>query len=221
MQSMFANAFFFNQPIGNWNTGRVVSMNSMFDSAVYFNQPIGNWNTSQVTDMNSMFDSAGSFNQPIGDWDTSQVTDMNSMFHSAGSFNQPIGDWDTSQVTDMRGMFQGASSFNQPIGDWDTSQVVTSYSFSEMFKDATAWLCSHTHNTSDPMHFQRYYDGPPSFWFESAAGIGAVCLSPPPPTTLPCVYVAAPPLTARSTGTARSSVALSLYTTVIIIYFHA
>ncbi len=42
MFRMFAHAFAFNQPIGNWNTANVENIQYMFYNA---NQPIGTWNT--------------------------------------------------------------------------------------------------------------------------------------------------------------------------------
>ena len=45
----------FNQPIGNWNTGKVTNMQNMFTYATAFNQDIGNWNTGKVTDMSTCF----------------------------------------------------------------------------------------------------------------------------------------------------------------------
>ena len=51
-------------------------MSFIFHVARDFNQPIGNWDTSKVTTMNSMFRRAVNFNQPIGNWDTSKVTNM-------------------------------------------------------------------------------------------------------------------------------------------------
>jgi len=53
---MFYSAAAFNQPIGNWNTGKVTRMDQMFYGAAAFNQPIGNWSTEQVTRMDQMFD---------------------------------------------------------------------------------------------------------------------------------------------------------------------
>ena len=156
-----SNAEAFNQPIGNWNVGKVVSMHAMFDNAyASFNQDINSWDVSNVTDMREMFSSsktlafnqpldkwdlnsvtnmvgmfchASVFNQDISNWDVSNVTNMDQMFCNASAFNQPIGNWDVSSVTDMCHMFEDANSFNQPIGNWDVSKVTT---MEDMFKGA-------------------------------------------------------------------------------------
>lgn len=136
MAHMFTGAEAFNQPIGNWNTGNVTNMATMFNDAFAFNQDISNWNTENVTDMNAMFLNAKAFNQPIGNWNTSKVTNMSNMFSDAISFNQPIGNWNTSSVTDMSLMFLRNSAFNQPIGNWNTSNVTT---MNNMFSLATSF----------------------------------------------------------------------------------
>ncbi len=53
MSAMFSEAKQFNQPIENWNTGRVINMNAMFSNATSFNQNISNWNVSNVTIYNN------------------------------------------------------------------------------------------------------------------------------------------------------------------------
>jgi fimbrial isopeptide formation D2 family protein len=130
---MFASAYKFNQPIGNWNTASIRYMAGMFAGASKFNQPIGNWNTSAVIDMSEMFGGASEFNQPIGNWNTSAVTTMKGMFREASIFNQSIETWNTSAVMDMSEMFYNAFVFNQPIGNWNTSAVTTmSYMFGQL-----------------------------------------------------------------------------------------
>ena len=63
-------------------------MSFMFCCAEKFNQPIGNWDTSKVITMESMFEDAKSFNQPIGNWDISNVK-THAMFKRAFSYKHP------------------------------------------------------------------------------------------------------------------------------------
>jgi surface protein len=76
MSGMFFQCSIFNQPLNNWNTGRVVNTSSMFSNAVAFNQNISTWNVSNVTNMSSMFAVATAFNQDIGSWNISNVTNF-------------------------------------------------------------------------------------------------------------------------------------------------
>ena len=56
----FKNASKFNQNIGPWDVGNVVSMNNMFKEATDFNNggssDISNWDTTNVQYMVAMFD---------------------------------------------------------------------------------------------------------------------------------------------------------------------
>ena len=101
--------------ISHWDVSKVTNMDSMFAGATSFNQPLNKWNVSNVTSMRWMFLSAESFNQPLNKWNVSNVRVMCGMFWNARSFNQPLNNWDVSNETDMERMFRGASSFNQPL----------------------------------------------------------------------------------------------------------
>ena len=136
MNSLFLNAEFFNQDIGNWDVSSVNDMGQMFNGASAFNQDIGDWNLSNVADMGNMFSGASSFNGDITSWNVSSVTNMALMFYEATAFNQPLSEWDVSRVTNMESMFNSAKSFNQPLEGWDVSNVED---MSEMFDDAESF----------------------------------------------------------------------------------
>jgi surface protein len=89
MWAIFANAYIFNQNIGNWNTSKVTSMSYIFYGASAFNNngsaTIGNWNTSSVTDMNFMFENATIFYQNISSWNVNKVTPLPPYNFSTGS----------------------------------------------------------------------------------------------------------------------------------------
>jgi surface protein len=126
----------FNQPLNNWNTGKVVIFSGMFNNAIAFDQDINSWNTSSATKMDSMFGFAPVFNKPLNSWDTSKVTTISSMFQNAVKFNQPLNNWNTGAVTTTQNTFAGAKVFNQPIGNWDMRKVTTTQG---MFERAEAF----------------------------------------------------------------------------------
>jgi surface protein len=115
---MFSGCETFNQPLDNWEVGKVTNMVMLFNECTLFNQQLNNWNVSNVTDMSRMFNDCTSFNQPLNNWIVSNVTNMSSMFEGCTSFNQPLIAWD---VTSLRGhhsnMFNHCSitEENKPI----------------------------------------------------------------------------------------------------------
>ena len=118
MDSMFASAYAFNQPLNSWDVSKVNNMSGMFYFAEGFNQPLNNWNVSKVKNMAGMFAGAEKFNQPLNNWDVSNVTNMYSMFHNAENFNQPLNNWDVSNVKNTEWMFYQAKVFNQSLSSW-------------------------------------------------------------------------------------------------------
>ena len=114
MSSMFGGTDAFNQPINNWNTGKVTDMSTMFFFAFGFNQPIEDWNTNSVTSMRGMFEGAHEFNQNLSKWETSSVSDFRSTFKQARNFNQNLGAWNLSGTTNASSMldFSGISIQN-------------------------------------------------------------------------------------------------------------
>ena len=81
-----------------WN---VTTLRETFYGASAFNQPIGDWKTGKVISLMSTFNSASSFNQPIGDWNVSEVRNRLGTFKNATLFNQPIANWDVSRVNNL------------------------------------------------------------------------------------------------------------------------
>ncbi len=69
--------------IKDWTirTAGTVNMATMFANTTIFNQPLDNWNTSTVTTMNQMFIGSG-FNQNIGNWVISNVANFSDFMAS-------------------------------------------------------------------------------------------------------------------------------------------
>jgi surface protein len=53
---MFRNATSFNQPIGNWDTSKIETIDDMFWSARAFNQDLSNWCMINITTKPNYFD---------------------------------------------------------------------------------------------------------------------------------------------------------------------
>ena len=133
---------YFNQDIGDWNVGKVTTMEDMFNRVGEFNQDISDWDVSQVENMDDMFNNAEAFNQNIGGWDVSQVTDMEEMFSGASAFDQDIGNWKVGNVTNMRNMFNGATlsidNYDALLAGWSMLSIAKKRSFSVPAKVNTA-----------------------------------------------------------------------------------
>ncbi|WP_456459991.1 BspA family leucine-rich repeat surface protein [Reichenbachiella sp.] len=129
LESMFEDAFNFNENISHWDVSTIENMLFLFNGASSFNQPLNGWDVSNVELMGGMFRECG-YNQSLDEWDVSSVTSMSSMFYQS-IFNQPINNWDVSNVTSMSNMFKNAR-YNQPLNNWNVSNVISmSYMFCE------------------------------------------------------------------------------------------
>ena len=72
MDSVFCNSINFNQPIGNWKVGKVLSFENMFQGSD-FNQPIDQWNVNGGKDEYGIYRFKGmfigsKFRQDISSW---------------------------------------------------------------------------------------------------------------------------------------------------------
>lgn len=63
-----------------WDVSQITRMESMFALATEFNQPIGSWDVRNVLYMTEMFSDASSFKQDISAWNPEQCLDMSNMF---------------------------------------------------------------------------------------------------------------------------------------------
>jgi surface protein len=111
---MFLDDEAFNQPIGNWNTGKVTDMSWMFWGDTAFNQPIGNWNTGNVTNMNRMFYGAlstANYDNLLSGW--SSKAQQHGISFSAGSSTYgscEVSARNTLNVTDGWAMTDGGEN---------------------------------------------------------------------------------------------------------------
>ena len=59
--------------VPNYLPSNIINIDSMFANATSFDQPLNNWNVSNVTDMRYMFHDATSFNQDLSMWCVSNI----------------------------------------------------------------------------------------------------------------------------------------------------
>lgn len=128
MTAIFQGCQNFNQPLGNWNTERVVNMANMFSNGVVlFNQDLSSWDVSNVTRMDGMFDAGAANtsafnnggNPDINNWNVGNVTNMGLMFRNCVGFNQPIHNWNVSQVTNFTQFMNGKNTTNYDSNNLD------------------------------------------------------------------------------------------------------
>jgi hypothetical protein len=112
MYNMFRGTSIFNQPIDNWNVGRVTDFYAMFFQNKFFNRPLNNWNIGENHSANirtdHMFGQTSEFNQPLSNWDVSQMYTFFSMFNLATAFNQSLAAWQPTNVNDFRNMLSNS-----------------------------------------------------------------------------------------------------------------
>jgi hypothetical protein len=91
MSWAFYNTLLFNNPIGEWDTSSVTSMEGMFFYAFAFHQDISHWDTFNVANMNRMFLAASAFQRDIRMWCVGNVIDADyfDYAHTAGIYNPP------------------------------------------------------------------------------------------------------------------------------------
>jgi len=133
----------FNEPLTNWNTNHVYTMERMFENNTAFNQPLDHFEVNGVI-LRQMFSGASAFNQPLESWDMAGAQDLSYMFYGTKAFNQPLNNWNTHNVKNMSYMFFG-SSFNQSLDNWNTDRVTNMdnmfWNSSIEFKPNTEGVC--------------------------------------------------------------------------------
>jgi len=94
---MFRQNNAFNQPLNNWDTASVTSMNNMFYQSSSFNQDISSWSIASLTNAGAMLDSSGfsTINYDLlldstTGW-ASQATIQNNVTFSAGNAQYTAG----------------------------------------------------------------------------------------------------------------------------------
>lgn len=137
MDSMFDDAYAFNQDVSGWDVSDVTTMRQMFLNTKAFNnggKPL-DWGdkTHNVMIMEQMFQNTQKFDQDISGWNVANVQEMDYMFDRARVFNnagQPL-DWgaQTGNVRLIEYMFYNTPAFNQDLSGWDMSSVVQYHNF--------------------------------------------------------------------------------------------
>lgn len=157
MQDMFNRTDVFDQDIGNWDVGNVVTAHGMFEGALAFNSKptSGNWGANlpagDTVNLSAMFAGNDVFNQDVGYFDTSRVHTMSGMFDHASTFNNGgvggvgsgMDQWDVSSCYDFDRFLEDVTTFNQYLGSWtfltgDTSTGTNSSVVTNQLVDSSA-----------------------------------------------------------------------------------
>ena len=164
---MFKGASAFNQPLSNWDTSKVISMQETFYGSA-FNQPIGNWNTSNVNNMSGMFQNANTFNQDLSGWDVSTNDNFVNQFNGATAFNQQISVWRVKNTATLDNMFASSGMVGNSYGLTTPTPSYSEFSQSYILNGTIQslvdlWISDPTNaQFTDP--FNSPYFGPISSW---------------------------------------------------------
>ena len=153
-----------------------------FTDADRFDQPIGGWDTAKVVTMDFTFLQALAFNHPFGTWNTSGVESMRRMFSRAAAFDQPLGAWDVPHCRDDRDVHGGAESVcgqhDDALNGWSTHANQHGVTLdAPLAHYSSAGLGGREILTSDPMNWVINDAGKTE---GTAPGIGSVTLAGTP-----------------------------------------
>ena len=127
MNSLLEGAHSFQQPLADWNSGRVTDMSRMLADLPNFNQDVSGLDTSSVQQMRGMFFNATKFQGTgLNTFQTGRVLDMKDMFSRNYALESPdLSGWDVSSLRRMRGMFSYCYSLNtESLENWNTQALV-------------------------------------------------------------------------------------------------
>jgi len=151
---MFNGCTNFNQPLNDWDVGKVTNMQFMFNGCTNFNQNISNLDVGKVTDMNNMFDGCiifnngeapGLHNNPLNWFNVRNITNLSCMFRNCSSFNQNVSNWMVMDVTNMSEIFSGCVLFNNGDSQFQNTRplnwiIPTTANTLNMFFNCTSYI---------------------------------------------------------------------------------
>lgn len=134
MYSPFAQTYFNDPRILDWDFSKIKSLKYAFASTVKFNQPLNSISVGHINDFNGAFLGALEFNQPLNSWDVSSGRDFVNMFSAARLFNSSLEGWSfgkpaspvsgAAMFQNMFGQYNTVMAFNQDLSTWDMSNVI-------------------------------------------------------------------------------------------------